>query len=188
MHRIVITAFKAVAFSIIFVVVWSVVFYLLRVSSLNSRLETVMVSMQQDVAKNNYLTEDAYTMYESILRGIADDMNTTTGGSEVIYDNFIVGFRINYNHGISNDLANQIGLADGSGGEANGAHYSTVLSNPGNAGDIAVIELTVVFNAITWGHNVAADSGVDQLVSGTTTNSISYVYQVPCLRYISVTE
>lgn len=88
MHKIVVTAFKAVALSIIFIVVWSVVFYLMRVFSLNSRIETVMVSMQQDIARNNYLTEDSYHMYEDILRGIADDMNSGGARAGVLETTF----------------------------------------------------------------------------------------------------
>lgn len=186
MHKIVVTAFKAVAMSIIFIVVWSVVFYLMRVYSLNSKIETVMVSMQQDVARNNYLTEDSYNMYEGILRGIADDMNSTSGGADV-YDHFINGFSLNYTHGLSAETSTELGIpADG--GAYLGANYSTQLNQPANAGDIAVIELTVGFNAITWTYDAGATNTADQVQNGVAANMMTYVYQVPCLRYVSVTD
>lgn len=183
MHKIVLNAFKAVAFAIIFVIIWSVVFYLIRVFSLNSKMETIAVSMQQSVAKNNYLTSDEFDMYMRMLGNIKREMNApASAGHDTLGDNFIVGFRINYGRECSTEYKDRL-VGDMS-------HYVTDLEKCGNAGDIAVIELQVAFNSITWRQNGTDSGAANQIVVNDTDYDriISYTYQVPCLRYISYTD
>ena len=91
MHRLVASCFKAIMFSIIFVFVFDMSFYLYRVISLNSRRESIMTSMQKVIMENNYLPDGSYKLYENIFSKLASDMNQ---GGEV----FIRGFNINYSH------------------------------------------------------------------------------------------
>lgn len=175
MTRFVAVAFKSVAYAIIFVVIWSVVFYLYRAYALNQKMESVMTTMEQEVARHNYLTESSYGVYEEILSNIQQDMN---GGSE-----FIRGFRINYHHPC--DTAGIPNVSpDGS------VKYSKQLDTPANYGDIAVIELSVTINALDLFYDPGASSGAEQLQindDGIAT-TFTYMSQVPCLRYISVTN
>lgn len=190
MHRIVVTAFKAVAYSMIFVIIWSVVFYLFRVFALNSKLETIMVSMRQDVSQNNYLTEDKYEMYKTMLLDVADEMNNG--------DTFVVGYNLNYSGGdkanacVSADTPSDMGLhytSDGykMSGATNSPTYSLNLAKPAACGDVAVIELQVGFNAISWRYDTAEQAAADELkLTDDIVNTITYTYQVPCLKYVNV--
>lgn len=192
MHRIVVTAFKAVAYAMIFVIIWSVVFYLFRVFALNSKLETIMVSMRQDVSQNNYLTEDKYEMYKTMLLDVANEMNNG--------DTFVVGYNLNYAKGdksnacVSDDTPSNMGLhytSDGykMSGATNSPTYSLNLANPAACGDVAVIELQVGFNAISWRYDTAEQAAADELkLTDDIVNTITYTYQVPCLKYVNVVD
>ena len=175
MNRFVIVAFKAVAYSIIFVIIWSLCFYLFRAYSLNQKMESIMTSMEQEVTKHNYLTEDAYNMYKGMLLNIADDMN---GG-----DHFVRGFRINYNH-----------ISDTEPPHNNGLTYQRQLNEPADYGDVMIIEMSVSINALTMFYDPAANNTADsvQIYDANEAKSkgltFTYVSQVPCLRYISVNE
>lgn len=172
MNKTVWTAFKAVAFAIIFVIVWSVAFYLFKAYSLNQKIESLMVTMQQEVSKNNYLTNSTYTMYEELLVDIAETMNGNEAGS------FVRGFNINYNHPSTFQPMS-----------SGGVNYVTQLDTPGNYGDIAVIELQVTMNAIEWFYDPAEDGAANQVqTDNDALTTLTYTYQVPCLRYISVTD
>lgn len=174
MHRIVAGAFKAIFMSILFVIIFDVLFYIARVEMLNQRIESTMVTMQQEVSKNNYLPVDSYIMYEGILRGIATDMNGSQPGS------FVNGFNINYNHNCNSAYSQAMRNA--------GLTPSVKLNTPANYGDVAVIELTVQVNALTWGYNRSADGAANESNHYYLTRNFTYTYQVPCLRYISVTK
>lgn len=192
MHRIVVTAFKAVAYAMIFVIIWSVVFYLFRVFALNSKLETIMVSMRQDVSQNNYLTEDRYEMYKTMLLDVANEMNNG--------DTFVVGYNLNYAKGdksnacVSDDTPSNMGLhhtSDGykMSGATNSPTYSLNLANPAACGDVAVIELQVGFNALSWRYDTAEQAAADELkLTDDIVNTITYTYQVPCLKYVNVVD
>lgn len=192
MHRIVVTAFKAVAYAMIFVIIWSVVFYLFRVFALNSKLETIMVSMRQDVSQNNYLTEDKYEMYKTMLLDVANEMNNG--------DTFVVGYNLNYVKGdksnacVSDDTPSNMGLhytSDGykMSGATNSPTYSLNLAKPAACGDVAVIELQVGFNAISWRYDTAEQAAADELkLTDDIVNTITYTYQVPCLKYVNVVD
>lgn len=192
MHRIVVTAFKAVAYAMIFVIIWSVVFYLFRVFALNSKLETIMVSMRQDVSQNNYLTEDRYEMYKTMLLDVANEMNNG--------DTFVVGYNLNYAKGdksnacVSDDTPSNMGLHYTSGGykmsgATNSPTYSLNLANPAACGDVAVIELQVGFNALSWRYDTAEQAAADELkLTDDIVNTITYTYQVPCLKYVNVVD
>lgn len=176
MTRFVAVAFKAVAYAVIFVVIWSVVFYLYRAYALNQKMESVMVTLEQEVAKHNYLTESSYEMYEEILGNIQHDMN---GGD----NEFIQGFRINYSHPCDTQ-----GIPDES---SNGkVRYQKQLNTPANYGDIAVVELSVTINALDLFYDPNANGAANdiQINDDGIATTFTYLSQVPCLRYVSVTE
>lgn len=174
MHRIVAGAFKAIFMSILFVIVFDVVFYIARVEMLNQRIESTMVTMQQEVSKNNYLPEDSYKMYEGILKGIAKDMNGTSG------DKFVNGYWINYHSDCDSAYSHSM--------QASGLTPSTRLDTPADYGDVAVIELSVQINALAWGYDRNQDGAANESQHYYLTRIFTYTYQVPCLRYISVTK
>lgn len=183
MHRIVYGAFKAIFMSVLFIVIWDIVFFLMRAEMLNQRIESTMVTMQQEVARNNYLPTDSYKMYKGILVGIANDMNGDKPGS------FVNGYNINYKHECNADYSNAMKTA--------GLTPVKRLDTPGNYGDVAVIELQVSVNALSFSYMPEFDATTgDRNYDGdanktrhyTVQRIYTYTYQVPCLRYISVTK
>lgn len=173
MNKIVINAFKAIAFSMIFVIVWDVAFYMFKVYSLNQKMESVLTTMQQEVSINNYLPEGAYTMYESVLKGIATDMN----GSDA--DKFVLGYNINYGHECSLDTSGVSGLT-----------FSRDMQSVGDYGDVAIIELKVTVNSTLLWYNASSSSASADRVEDrdSSVKVLTYIYQVPCLRYTSITN
>jgi len=142
-----------------------------------------MVTMQQEVSKNNYIPVDTYTMYEGILKGIASDMNyhTDENGNWVEDDDiFVLGYDLNYNHECSASYKQAM--------ESLGLVVSPKLNTPADYGDVAVIELTVYVNTPVWYYDRSQDGASDSTQRRYVTNELTYVYQVPCLRYISVTQ
>lgn len=173
MSRIVANSFKAIAYAIIFVIIWSVGFYLFRAYALNNKMESIVASMESEVSKHNYLTNEAYTMYESMLENMADDMNN---GST-----FIRGYRINYNHPC--DMTLPVGTS---------LTYSTQLDTPADYGDVAIIELSVTVNAVDLFYDPSPDGAANAIGirDGDDGVGVTFTYtsQVPCLKYISVTS
>lgn len=174
MHRIVANCFKSIAFAIIFVIVWDVCFYLWRVNALNQRMESIGVSMQEVVSKNNYLPDGDMNMFKSLLLSICDDMN----GS----DDFIKGINWNYNH--SSNYQPKILDSDGN----NIVRYT--MANPADYGDVMVIELQVGVNSTVWTQKDVGSKGnsADTFVKDVNGIVLTYTYMVPCLKYNTVTS
>lgn len=175
MHRIVANCFKGIAFAIIFVIVWDLGFYLWRANALNQRMESLAVSMQEVVSKNNYLPEGDRAMFNSILNSIKDDMNVS--------DTFINAFDWNYKDNCvfdSSTLQNNLG--------ANKLRKR--MKYPASYGDVMVIELRVSLNATYW-TQVNTDSqgnSGDTFVNNDKGIVFTYTYLVPCLKYTTVTD
>lgn len=172
MHRIVANCFKGIAFAIIFVIVWDVGFYLWRANALNQRMESVAVSMQEVVSKNNYLPESDKDMFKSILNTIRDDMNVS--------DVFIEEISWNYKH----DSQYQPVINDAEG--HNIVKY--MMYEPADYGDVMVIEIHVLVNATFWTQTGGTGNSADSFVNDNRKIDFTYTYLVPCLKYTTVTN
>lgn len=175
MHRIVANCFKGIAFAIIFVIVWDLGFYLWRANALNQRMESIAVSMQEVVSKNNYLPEGDRLMFNSILNSIKDDMNVS--------DTFINAFDWNYNDNC---------VFDSSTLQSNLGSNKLIkqMGYPASYGDVMVIELRVSLNATYWTQVNTGSQGNsgDTFVNNNTGIVFTYTYLVPCLKYTTVTD
>ena len=176
MHRIVVTCFKAIAYAIIFVIIWDVCFYLWRANAVNQRMESLAVSLQEVVSKNNYLPEEDYKMFEALCKQMMDDMNQG--------DTFIRGFYINYGRDAHCKNSVKVDVS----GKGNVAKYK--LDTPASYGDVQVIEIGVGINATFW--NQVATTGnqgaADAFQKGDSPIEFTYTYLVPCLKYTTVTN
>ena len=175
MHRIVANCFKGIAFAIIFVIVWDLGFYLWRANALNQRMESIAVSMQEVVSKNNYLPEGDRAMFNSILNSIKDDMNVS--------DTFINAFDWNYNDNC---------VFDSSTLQSNLGSNKLIkkMKYPASYGDVMVIELRVNLNATYWTQVNTSSKGNsgDTFVKNNKGIVFTYTYLVPCLKYTTVTD
>lgn len=176
MHRLVANCFKAMAYSIIFIIVWDVCFYLWRANAINQRMESLAVSLQEVVSKNNYLPEEDYKMFESLCKQTMSDMNQG--------DIFIRGFNINYGRDAYCKNAVSVNVDKGSG-VVNVAKYN--LKTPASYGDVQVVEIGVGINASIWDRSTSNNAGEDWSRSDTGIK-FTYTYLVPCLKYTTVTN
>lgn len=177
MHRIVANCFKGIAFAIIFVIVWDLGFYLWRANALNQRMESIAVSMEEVVSKNNYLPEGDRAMFNSILNSIKADMNVS--------DTFINAFDWNY---VDNSVFNSSSLSSSLGSEGN--KLVRMMKYPASYGDVMVIELRVSVNATSWTQVNTGSQGNsgDTFVNKNNGIIFTYTYLVPCLKYTTVTN
>lgn len=168
MHRIVYNVSKTIILSVVFVIIWSLVFYLYRVSVLNDKIESIATYMQYDISSSNYLTEDAEELYQGLFDEIKADMNSG--------DEFVQDIRINY----GNDCVYEP--------NSSSLNYSEDLKVPANYGDVAILEITVDISAVTWFYDGSKEGKANQAQQTFVDRTFTYVYQIPCLRYVSVTS
>lgn len=218
MNRLVFAVFKTIMIAIIFVFVFDIIFYMYRVTSLNSRMESISTSLKKVVMDNNYLPSEQANMYKVLLDQMVCDFNNVpySTGMTNFYNstpanNFIAGIHWNYK-------SNPIGATPtitatrrrhNLGGWVN---YSTNIVNPqmktpGDYGDISVVQLRVAVFQPMWGwtsggmsSQVAGgydDGGISSAAGAANrwtrnanfrTTEFTYTYYVPCLNYKTVTE
>lgn len=174
MHQIVANCFKAIAYAMIFVIVWDVGFYMWRVMVLNQRMEALTGSIQQIVSNNNYLPESDYETYKILFQDLAQQMNNG--------DTFVQGFNINYGKdSVSKTTVNV--KKSGKTGTTNIVKYD--MSKPADYGDVMTVEVQVGVNAVSW-YNANNKSNATSFQSGRSQVILTYTYLVPCLKYITV--
>ena len=166
MNKIVATSFKSIMFAIIFVIVWDVCFYVWRANVLNQRMESIAVSMQDVITKNNYIPKGEENMFKAIMRSIRDDMNTG--------DTFITSIGWN----ISTDSIYKPTI--------NGTTVVRHTKDPARYGNVMVLELHVKVNANVW-QNDDGNSAEDFKREYKNIEFV-YTYLVPCLKFTSVTD
>lgn len=188
MTRLVANCFKAIMFSMLFILVFDLGFYLYRAFSLNARMESVMTSMQKVIIENNYLPEGDYELYKSIFTRVADDMNQG--------DVFINGFSINYDHDPVNAIDDLDALKYKTNGQAvNENILRTRMDTPADYGDVMVVQVRVNVNQPMWGwggtqetYDYSGEASPEWGKLAPRTTTFAYTYYVPCLKYIMVTE
>lgn len=199
MNKLVYSVFKAIMIAIVFVFVWDLVFYLYDVLSLNSRIETLAVSMKHSVSDNNGLTSEAADMYKTLLKQMGSAYNTSSY-------NFVVGFNLNSSSEAKDKNGNALSASSNLSitGKDNANHdVDLVHWNAGDIGDYGditclQIQVGVVQPLWYWGGNKNGDynyNGEDATswnrdVSGAGGHTITldYTYFVPDLKYKSITE
>lgn len=170
MHRIVANCFKAIAYAMIFIIVWDVGFYIWRVNSFNNRMESIMVSMQEVVSKNNYLPQSEHDMFKVIFTTLRSDFDAQ--------GDFIESMWLNY--GEESSYKPTISVSD----KGNIARYR--LQYPASYGDVMIIQAKVTVKAPYWGF-VGGSTSADSLQRRYTTIDLDYTYIVPCLKYATTT-
>lgn len=165
MNKLVYTVFKAIMMSILFVFIFDMVFYMYRVTSLNSRMESISTSLKKVVMDNNYLPSEQAKMYQALIAQMVCDYNGltyTTGmsGSDFynssIDDNFIAGFHWNYttdatNLGLDSIVATRRQYVSSSWQNKNIQILNKKMGVPGDYGDVCVVQLKVAVFQPMWG-------------------------------------
>lgn len=208
MNKLVYTVFSTLAFAIIFVFVWDIVFYLYRVNSLNTRIENISSAMQNVVMQNNYMPKAEAQMFQQLLVNMANDYNASMDkeandyawGSTKTINDFILYMDWNYNDSaqIARGVADNITDSRSRVHTKMGVGFNETVPD---YGDITVIQLRVVVAQPTWNFMQQTGAGFKTIVAGDTglahdeennhvTNvgdmfqtELDYTYYVPCLRY-----
>lgn len=181
MHKFVYSIFKTIAFAMIFVFVFDIVFYMYRVYSLNQRVESIMTSLQKVVMENNCLTPEDFALYDDIIGNMVANFNEdgalpmkqTSANTDA---NFIKQWKLNYGDSAKMRGASGKGIVDVS--EVNKLTIEvnretldgvkkvdvvhTDMSKPGAYGDIQTVQFAVIVRQPKWGFNMdmgAARSG-----------------------------
>ena len=94
---------------------------------------------------------------------------------------FVEGFNINYGK-----TSNYIPVDRGHSSLV----YSTDLRTPANYGDIAVLEVQVGIVPVVWFYDTTQNGAANQVQMRDDPGviTLTYTYQVPCMRYVSVTD
>lgn len=208
MNKLVYTVFSTLAFAIIFVFVWDMVFYLYRVNSLNTRIENITSAMQNVVMQNNYMPEYEAKVFQQLLKSMADDYNRTVTddvdayahGSTHSVNDFILYMDWNYNDDAVIPSSGITSLVDSASRVYEQMGVAEYSNNVPDYGDIVVIQLRVVVAQPTWNFMQSSEQGLS-IVAGNTgsankiennhvttvgemfTTELDYTYYVPCLRY-----
>ena len=144
--------------------------------------------MQNEVSRNNYLTEGAYNSYTAML----DDLQSQFAGYVDIGGatdtSFIVKSEINYNTDADGDFT------------GDGVVYSTDLAKPASYGDIAVVQVKIYIRKFTFMevyHLLISGDKFDRTPEEIKTaydkqtmndKPMTFTCQVPCLKYVAVGE
>lgn len=222
MNKMVFAVFKTIAFAMIFVFVWDMVFYLYRVANLNQRAESLMTSLQKVVMENNCLPDGSRDLYEGLIDQMSAGLNSTSTYSNSLDNSFVCAWDWNATSAGSTSVSQHKAKTSTDGRNwtdmtntiyANRQVWNEVsksfsnedvnilhlcMSEPGNYGDIQVVQLRFLIKQPTWGwvnndsnskrssvnfQNDRTDSRV-----GRTLTMMAYTYFVPCLKYQSVTQ
>ena len=206
MNRMVWCVFKAIALSIIFVFVWDMGFYLYRTFALNQRMEMLMSSLTKVVQENNYLPQKEAETYWTLFNNIAKNMN----GDKSKYNaddektgsdfQFINGFRWNYTPVTTPTTVPE---------NDNGYTYKTKnlpdidtsagnilvrrMEKPACYGDIMAVYVGVNINTPFWTFQPSKDNGRNNAATWSrdlkySTVTLDYLYYVPCMNYVSVSD
>lgn len=78
MHNMVFKVFKTIAFAIIFVFVFDILFYIYRFASFNTKVENITTSLQKVVMENNYLPAEQAELFKAMFYNMMADYNAPT--------------------------------------------------------------------------------------------------------------
>lgn len=197
--RMVLNVFKAIAISMVLIMVVDVGFYLYKAVNLNKRMESICSSLQRVVTENNYLPSSEYSMYMSLFDAMGNNMNgkdftETKGaldqGDFVIFNDDGNAVTLNYNDSTGVDAKKLPEIKDEKGYNI----LRTQLNHPADYGDVMYIQASITIQPPLWGFGGNTYTGKptannwDRYTDSTKRVTFHYTYFVPCLKYQSVTE
>lgn len=160
MHRMVAFIFKLIGISIMAMILFDTSIMLVDAFTTNDRIQAQALLMQQEIARNNYLPDKA----RSAFIGVKSTDTTIGYGFEHILELSNVYEKIEFN-----------GDKDIGGAKA--------LNEVKDYGDFHILRINAEIDP--WHYYftgvVNNGNGIRQVRS---TGNISYIYYIPCLRYI----
>lgn len=161
MHRMVATVFRTIMISIVLIIVFEMSLYLIRVNAVVDRVESMMTTLLPEIAKNNYMTENAKEAYIEDSDSVINDMLSKDGINNGRADGMLQAVRINY----GTDL--------GSGDD---------LSVPKQYGETRTVVVEYDLRGLDFTVNHSGNA--TQWTRGTREFTMKITRVVPCLKYI----
>ena len=159
--KIVGRTFAIIIISTVLMIILNVSSYMARVWALDDNVNALKTTLNSSVAENNYLTDDAYNMYMSLLQGIQ------SRDPKLILD-----YSINYgNTGVENE---------------DSVSPNDDLSVPKSYNSTRKIQIVIHRRSAIWGsiNSDGAVKSLDDLKVGWGISTEYYETQVPCLRSV----
>lgn len=160
MHKMVAFIFKLIGISIVAMIIFDTSIMLTDAFTTNDRIQAQALLMQQEIARNNYLSDDA----RKVFIGVKNTDTTIGYGFEHILELSNVYTKIDFN-----------GDHDLGGAKA--------LNNVKEYGDFHILRINA--DIYPWHYYftgvVNNGNGIRYTASA---GRISYIYYIPCLRYI----
>ena len=160
MHRMVSFVFKLIGISIMAMILFDTGIMLVDAFTTNDRIQVQALLMQQEIAKNNYLSEEAAAMFTGVE---STDTQVGYGFAHINeLSNVYVDIKYNYD--------------DTLGG-------TDRLRDIKDYGDFHVLRIEAEINPWHYFFSgvVNNGAGIDRVDS---VGTLTYIYYIPCLRYI----
>lgn len=158
MPKLVLTVFKVLGISIILMLIFDTSLVVMDTLSVHNKVTSISTVMQNEISRNNCVPNGLQDLFKGQLNKIVVDSNVATK----------VGSNLNGSLKIGNTT-----------------YSSLAESNVGNYGDIKnlAISITMSPTRVLYVRN-RAKSGGTFLTKSRYTYNMTYVYSVPCLRYL----
>lgn len=156
MHRTVAFIFKLIAFTMVALLVADTSFMLWDAFTANSRIQAQAALMQQEIAKNNYLSDVATDAFMGYVYYDSDGRVTEGTGFEYITALSQVYTDITFNVSEVNEVKDY--------------------------GDYHTLKIRAVISP--WHYYMSGRVSEDSIYKVSHTSTINYEYTVPCLRYL----
>lgn len=156
MHRTVAFVFKLIGISIMALILFDTAVMLADAVTTNGRIQAQASLMQQELAKNNYLSEDAIATFKGEY---VDNGSGSITGRGLDY---VIGLsKVYYNYEINEDEIKEV------------KEY----------GDYHTLRITTYINPWHYYFSGTVNNG-EGIGKVESYGTVTYVYYVPCLRYI----
>ena len=163
MHNLVATVFKILGGSIILMILLDAGLVIADTISVNSRVTSLSITLQKEVAKNNCLPNALVPLFESQLNDIIDKSLVATS----------IKSNINMNLTVDSGIIPSLG-------ESNVKDYGELQTL---AIAVEMSPSRVVFADSPTG-TVKSVNNIERQVGGSLSYTLNYEYTVPCLRYL----
>lgn len=186
------SVFKIIILNMLLLIVFGLVIFLVQFLSANSKINSLMSAMTQDVSNNNCLTTNSAIMYAGLLNNIVEQFSTADEDNSIVTD-IVQGWALNYN-GDAGDLttanlaqnATPLNITTNDNGQAGqmksqltsgtgrtaGLQQEQVMTNlaqAGNYGGVQCITLGVQYKVLSFGFSGGRSLTNDGANNGTAT-------------------
>lgn len=167
MHRVVLSVFKVVAVSMILMFLFSVVYNVIVIMSVNSKINSLAVIIKQVLEENDCIPNGIASTFNSDFKSIESSSNGMVSS---------ISWNLNNSYTDSNGITyNQINQSSVSTYNVN---YGTDLTL------VIIVDLSPNWFFLNSNGGLSSTQSSNTLSSTQSSNTLTYVWSVPALRYL----